>query len=409
MSSALTQNHQEYIQTKVNPTLEALVTQVLMERPENPVPFMIRWLAQQTQAPSSVLDAGEAEKLRAEIVALQAEVKELESSLLAAGGAVGAAAGAAAGIGDEEEEEEEDDDEGEDLPPPPANYLSGKPRASVSAEAYGDWNKTKHFTPPFHQKDEAQRQRLHLVLEQSFMFRGLEEENIQIIIGAMVESQVAAGTQILTEGEDGEVMFVIEQGSFECLKNINGQQKVVKQCGPGDFFGELALLYNVPRAASVRAREPSLVWQLGRETFNHIVRDASMKRRAKYESFLKSVPILAKLGDYERTRLADALSTDVVAAGSTVVTQGEQGSRMYIVESGELKATKKGTDGSEQFMEYKAGDYFGELALMGNQEPRAASVAATTEARLLWIDRKIFQSFLGSLEEILEKNKARYA
>ena len=54
----------------------------------------------------------------------------------------------------------------------------------------------------------------------------------------------------------------------------------------GDVFGELALLYNCPRAASVEATEDSVVWQLDRETFSHIVRDASAKRREAFMDFL---------------------------------------------------------------------------------------------------------------------------
>ena len=60
----------------------------------------------------------------------------------------------------------------------------------------------------------------------------------------------------------------------------------MKKYKEGDAFGELALLYNAPRAASITADSNCSLWCLDRDTFNHIVKDASSKKREKYEQFL---------------------------------------------------------------------------------------------------------------------------
>merc|ERR1711970_1509839 len=104
-------------------------------------------------------------------------------------------------------------------------------------------------------------------------------------------------------------------------KNINGEEKVVKTCQPGDVFGELALLYNCPRAASVVAKDDCICWQLDRETFNHIVKDAAVKRRNKYDTFLKSVTLISSLEAYERSQIADALKAEIKTVGDKVITQ----------------------------------------------------------------------------------------
>jgi cAMP-dependent protein kinase regulator len=52
------------------------------------------------------------------------------------------------------------------------------------------------------------------------------------------------------------------------------------------------LLYNAPRAATIKAKSAALLWELDRQTFNHIVKDAAQKKRDKYEDFLATVPIL---------------------------------------------------------------------------------------------------------------------
>mmetsp|Transcript_75018 Transcript_75018/g.139977 ORF Transcript_75018/g.139977 Transcript_75018/m.139977 type:complete len:405 (+) Transcript_75018:93-1307(+) len=398
---------QEYIQTKVTPTLENLVTQVLLERPDNPVPFMIRWLAEQTQAPVSIIQGGEADQLRREIEGLQGQVKDLQQKLADAS----ATSQAAEEEHEEEEDEEEDDEEVDEaaVAALQAKYQNKGQRSSVSAEVYGKWNEKKDFVPPKHEKAQEQREKIRSVLSQSFLFASLEEEDVGIIIDAIVIRAIAAQEKIIVEGDDGSDMFVIMEGKFECIKKIAGEDKVVKTCGVGDFFGELALLYNAPRAATVQAAEASTVLQLDRETFNHIVRDGSMKKRNQYEEFLKSVSVLATLGQYERMQLADALRKETVPAGAVVVRQGDAGDKFFIVESGDLVATKKSDDGSEkEVMKYKTGDYFGELALLrGNV--RQATVSAKSECKLLAMETKTFKQLLGSLEAIMKRNAEGYS
>lgn len=413
----MAQEHQEYIQNKVNPTLENLVTQVLLDRPDNPVPFMIQWLAQQTKA-APQLDSGEAERLRIEIASLGAEVGELEAKVgpnLAPAAAAPAAAAAPSAAAepvakaradDDDEEEEEDDDEGEDLPPP-TEYLQKKQRTSVSAEAYGAWNQQKPFTAPVYEKTEDQKGRLTSVLKMCFLFQALSKADLDIIVDAMIEKSAQANERIIQEGADGDCMYVVEKGNIECLKVINEVEKVVKSIGPGGFFGELALLYNCPRAASVEARDDAVLWQLDRETFNHIVRDASMKQREMYEQFLNRVPLLETLGENERGRLADSFHKEIVAAGTVVIKQGDTGSRFYLVEKGELSASKGESSSAREVLQYKPGDYFGELALIKN-ESRAATVVAKTDCELLWLDNKTFKSLLGPLEDILAKKANDY-
>lgn len=62
----------------------------------------------------------------------------------------------------------------------------------MSAEAYGEWNAKKAFTPPNHPKSDDQKQRLKQTLNKSFMFSALEEKDMQLVLGAMKECKVEA-------------------------------------------------------------------------------------------------------------------------------------------------------------------------------------------------------------------------
>jgi len=173
----------------------------------------------------------------------------------------------------------------------------------------------------------------------------------------------------------------------------------------GAAFGELALLYNAPRAATITCIDPGTLYSLDRNTFNHIVKDASVKRREKYMNFLSQVKILESLELYERSKLADAFKEISYNAGEYVIKEDEEGQTFYFISDGNAIATKTLEAGKPpvEVMQYQPGDYFGERALIKN-EPRAANVIAKSDITVLCLDRHMFKRLLGPIEEILKRN-----
>ena len=100
----------------------------------------------------------------------------------------------------------------------------------------------------------------------------------------MEEKNYKAAEAVITEGEDGSQLFVVESGTLSCTKIFKGKTEptFLKKYEAGEAFGELALLYNAPRAATITADVDSLLWALDRDTFNHIVKDSSRVKREKY-------------------------------------------------------------------------------------------------------------------------------
>jgi len=422
------QEHLLYITEKVNPILEALVTAVLLERPEDPSFFMLKWLCEQTKSldGGGASTSGQGASTSEEIESVKAEIaklKERKSQLLALKtgekkedkgdeGLDTKSTKSTKADDDEDEEEEDDDEDAPDMPPLPPPGMNRGPRQSVSAEAYGAWNKKDdNFVAPVYEKSEDAMKRIQGCLGSSFLFSSLEEEEMKTVILALKEKAVEPKTRIIQQGDDGNSMFIIEEGDVDCLKKIGSEEKVVKKCGPGDAFGELALLYNCPRAASVEAATKCLVWELDRETFNRIVKDSAAKKRTTYTEFLKKIPLFHNMDEYEMMTIADALKVEShETSGTQIIQQGETGDKFFIVIDGDCVAKKSFTPGSDprQVMVHKSGDYFGELAIIQN-EPRAASVFTSTDkVKLLSMERKTFKRLLGPIEDILRREAKRY-
>jgi len=398
------EDKKKYIIQTLDPVLEEMVSDLLTEMPASPIDFMISWMRRRCGKGSSGMLSATALNAR-----LKQELKQISGSLEEAGTMIGRGGDIPK---DDEEEEEEDDDCGDDIPESMKMNTSGPPksRASVSAEAYGTWNQKKAFVCPVYEKSDDAKVRLRAVLLKSFMFSELDSGDMDTIILAMKECNFKAGDKVFSEGEDGDCLFIIEKGDLDCLKKIDGVEKVVKSCATGDVFGELALLYNAPRAAGVVAKGDCVTWQLDRDTFNQIVKDAAAKRRNKYDEFLKSVTLISGIGDYERSQIADALKPEVYKKGDVVVKQDDPGDKFFILDEGSLYAMKAiPGEGEKRVMDYKSrGDYFGELALLKNQ-PRAANVIVESDvAKVLTMSRSAFSKMLGPLQNILLKQVATY-
>ncbi|MBP1643541.1 MAG: hypothetical protein H6Q03_2210 [Acidobacteria bacterium] len=83
----------------------------------------------------------------------------------------------------------------------------------------------------------------------------------------------AAGQEIFREGRPGAEMFIIEDGEVEISRLHGASEKRLSTLGPGDFFGEMALLEDRPRSATARARTDCKLLPIDASTFDQLLRD----------------------------------------------------------------------------------------------------------------------------------------
>lgn len=92
------------------------------------------------------------------------------------------------------------------------------------------------------------------------------------------------------QGDEGDNFYVIDQGEVEIF--VNGE--LATTIGEGGSFGELALIYGTPRAATVRAKTDVKLWGIDRDSYRRILMGSTIRKRKMYEEFLSRVSILGE-------------------------------------------------------------------------------------------------------------------
>jgi len=281
-------------------------------------------------------------------------------------------------------------------------------RQAISAEDADQKSSSSGSTSPKNKEKDKKEQTVALIMngiKDNVLFSDMLPAHKAKVVAEMYRTEVKSGTSVITQGERGDHLYVVETGEFHIFVN-----KVhVATRKSGSVFGELALMYNAPRAATVTAAADSVVWIVDRYTFRRIVTDAQNKTFSQYIGFLNKVNLLQPLAQYERDKIAEAIEEVTVEAKHVVMKQGDEGDCMYIVHHGNLTVTKK-EEGETEFKEVlklKPGDVFGERALMKN-ERRAATVTSDTECSLLRLPEESFRLLLGPLEDILNHKLISY-
>ena len=174
-------------------------------------------------------------------------------------------------------------------------------------------------------KDPELTARLMAVVSKSPLLRTLDDEQKGMIIKAFTGPVIKQpGEDIIVQGDIGDVFYLLEDGAVDVyVKKGGGDNTKVHTYKPGDGFGELAIMYNAPRAATCRAATESKIWALDRNSFRVIVVAAAMLRREVYQGFLQNVPILATLTEMEVMTLADSLAEETYVDGHMICKQVE--------------------------------------------------------------------------------------
>lgn len=385
---------QQYLNSKnINSLFISIVESLLIEKPANPIAFIIEYLYKQyPDQAKAALDSLAGGNVAAASVTAAPAAAQKASAVKAA-----------------DSEDEDEDDMGEIVEIAPKARPVNR-RTSVSAESMDPAKmKAQMANVTCIEKEPAVYESLLKTVNKSGLLKMLDSEQKDKIVKAFSGPLMKPpGEDVIVQGDIGDVFYLLEEGEVDVyIKKGTGELKV-HTYKPGDAFGELAIMYNAPRAATCRASTNCKLWALDRTSFKVIVVAATMIKREMYQGFLQKVPILSSLNEGEVMTLADSLSEEKYTMGSQVCTQGEEGNFFYIIKEGKaVCSVTDATGASTDVATLETGNYFGEIALM-TAKPRQATVKAGTDLTVLALDRATFTRVLGNLDDIMKRNIDQY-
>ncbi|XP_072138120.1 cGMP-dependent protein kinase 2 [Mobula birostris] len=278
-----------------------------------------------------------------------------------------------------------------------------KAKEGVSAEPTS-WNYYCHGVQKFSieqlrvRKDSSLKKLITDAIMHNEFLKKLEPQHVREIVECMYERSYQETDVVIQEGEPGNHLYVLADGTLEVMQN----GKLLGQMHPGTAFGELAILYNCKRTATVKAVTESWIWVLDRQVFQSIMMETAQARNKKYFNFLSSVSLLKGLPEEKLSKIVDCLEVDYYDKGDYIIREGEQGSTFFIIAKGKVRVTqtREGTEEPQEIKTLKAGEYFGEKALISEDLRSANIIADDDDTQCLVIDRDIFNQMVGTYEEL---------
>ena len=216
--------------------------------------------------------------------------------------------------------------------------------------------------------------------------------------------QFAAGADIIRQGDVPEKFYIITRGRVAVvLQPPDGLDAVLNHLGPGDFFGEVGLLRQSRRMATVRAETAVDVMTMDYPTFKNWIEGSSLiaqeikalaAERTRDTGPLDPAPKLdipPMPAEFVETAVESAEQYDVDAV---IIRQGDEPDRFYIIVEGFVSVTHEDEKGQQHQVAYlTAGDYFGEIGLLEGSE-RIATVTAVTRVKVVSFDRDTFRRWM---------------
>jgi len=314
--------------------------------------------------------------------------------------------------------------------------------------AYTNESQAKKWTYERTQKSDAVTALIQKSFQSHFLFSDLDKVVIDEVISIMSLVIADPDEVICKEGDLGFKFYVIEKGRVD----VSAEGKHLRSLCSGDNFGEIALMYNCPRTATVVGaqldKEPiksplhvngkelrgspnevlselkamlrgfeisqadfddylatltqgrTTLWALDSIGFKKCLVFIYQNKAENRRKLLKRVKLLEVLTPDEHLKLAEVLVSQSYSDGETIMTEGEKGDIFYMIESGHVGVWKSSHD--KQITTLSAGACFGEAALQTG-EPRTASIIAMGPVKCLVISRNQFEAYFGPHSKLVNR------
>jgi CRP-like cAMP-binding protein len=234
-------------------------------------------------------------------------------------------------------------------------------------------------------------------LKQIPLFQTLPAADLAALARAMQLVPIGAGEEVFGEDDPADAFYVALAGEFEILKRCVAPaigHEVIGYLGAGDSFGEIALLEDTLRTATIRATQPSKVLRLASADFHRLVVDrigtARIRELLQNAAFLGRLVFLADWPTAALVRFAQRCHHVSYEAGEKVMKKDRPNTKFFLIYDGTFEVR----DGPLTLRHLRPGDYFGEISLLENGTA-TADVVAVEEGRCLVLERGDFLEFFA--------------
>ena len=246
-------------------------------------------------------------------------------------------------------------------------------------------------------------------LRSSLLFKGLNDRVLESVGNAVTYLEVKPGTALIREGDFGDTLFVVYRGTVRVLKeNAVGRPEPVAALGVGDVFGEIALLQDSRRTASVASDGDAALFALKKLDFERLVVATlgadTVKIIIQITAFLKRNALFAGWPDKALLELANRFVAVPFRAGDRLVEEDRANAFFFLVYEGQVEVRRQG----KPCAVLGPGEFFGEISLLRGTTA-VADVVALGDGRCLKLGREPFLAFVSgnlvtglAVEEALE-------
>mmetsp|Transcript_109026 Transcript_109026/g.172231 ORF Transcript_109026/g.172231 Transcript_109026/m.172231 type:complete len:969 (-) Transcript_109026:36-2942(-) len=238
----------------------------------------------------------------------------------------------------------------------------------------------------------------------------LTEAQVEHVAREAYLTHFVAGEKVFEKGSHGHRFYIVQDGIFEVtdgqvqLDKKNPGTGMIQQLRTGDSFGELALLYNAPRAATVTCKKAGSCWVMARTTFKNCMWMKMEGRISEYAELIRSVDIFKdRVTPNSLANLCNALEERYFIGGETIVEQGAPADSFFVIFEGTVGIVKDG----EEIRQLGRGHYFGERALLCSDVRSATVKAVSDRCTVLALDRIAFNFMLMQEDSSQRPHKKR--
>eukprot|EP00523_Entomoneis_sp_CCMP467_P000550 CAMPEP_0168755392 /NCGR_PEP_ID=MMETSP0724-20121128/20044_1 /TAXON_ID=265536 /ORGANISM="Amphiprora sp., Strain CCMP467" /LENGTH=879 /DNA_ID=CAMNT_0008804003 /DNA_START=171 /DNA_END=2810 /DNA_ORIENTATION=+ len=255
------------------------------------------------------------------------------------------------------------------------------------------------FKPPKFKKTDEEKDLIKKALRKNFVFAELTGRELRPLISAFEPCEFDSGDFIIKQHDPGDYFYIVQKGKVHF--EVDGVE--VGKAGKGSSFGELALLYTCPRAATVIAAKPTKVFRVDQATFHFILENQTAESEKEKLNLLKGVEFLKDLAEADLTTLTKVMTPRIFSEDDLLVKKGDPGDAFYVIQEGQvwIKNISVGSTTYEDIV-LGPGQHFGERALI-TSEPRAANVVGKTSGVAFSINRSTFEKVLGGMSSAVMK------